>query len=221
MIRTPPSRSSLASEGVDRGQTVFVVDDDEAVRKAIAILLNSIGLRVETFASATDFLDSYRAECGGCLVLDVRMRGLGGMELQQVLNQLDFDIPVIFITGHGDVSLAVQAMRAGAFDFVEKPFRDQYLLERINQALQLDIDRRRGRLERNSIQLRLSRLTPREREVMERVVQGQSNKVVAIELGLSERTVEIHRAKVMAKAGARSLPELIGILARVESSTAS
>jgi FixJ family two-component response regulator len=112
-------------------------------------------------------------------------------------------------------------MRAGAFDFVEKPFRDQYLLERINQALQLDIDRRRGRLERNSIQLRLSRLTPREREVMERVVQGQSNKVVAIELGLSERTVEIHRAKVMAKAGARSLPELIGILARVESSSAS
>lgn len=197
-------------------QTVFIVDDDAAVREAISMLLGSVDLRTETYDSGAAFLDGYSPERSGCLVLDVRMRGLGGLELQQVLNQLNYDIPIIFITGHGDVSLAVLAMRAGAFDFVEKPFRDQYLLERVNQALQLDLDRRRGRVERAVIQSQLARLTPREREVMERIVQGQPNKVVAIELGLSERTVEIHRAKVMAKAGARSLAELIGMLARCE-----
>jgi FixJ family two-component response regulator len=146
-------------------------------------------------------------------VLDVTLPGLSGLELQERLAERT-DMPIIFITGHGDVSLAVQAMRAGAIDFIEKPFRDQYLLERINQALQLDCDRQRERVERAAIQARLAHLTPREREVMERIVQGKSNKVVAMELGLSERTVEIHRAKVMTKAGVRSLPELVSMLAK-------
>ena len=217
MVREYGKRKTDRGNGprIDQ-QTVFIVDDDDAVREALAALLDSIDLQTETFDSAAAFLDVYTPERSGCLLLDVRMRGLGGMELQQVLNQLHYDIPIIFLTGHGDVSLAVQAMRSGAFDFVEKPFRDQYLLERVNQALQLDLDRRRGRVERAVIQDQLARLTPREREVMERIVQGQPNKVVAIELGLSERTVEIHRAKVMAKAGARSLAELIGMLARCE-----
>jgi FixJ family two-component response regulator len=216
-VREHGRRKTDPSDSIrPENQTVFIVDDDAAVREAIAILVGSVDLYTETFDSGTAFLDGYSPERSGCLVLDVRMRGLGGLELQQVLNQLNYDIPIIFITGHGDVSLAVQAMRAGAFDFLEKPFRDQYLLERVNQALQLDLDRRRGRVERAVIQGQLARLTPREREVMERIVQGQPNKVVAIELGLSERTVEIHRAKVMAKAGARSLAELIGRLARCD-----
>ena len=207
------ARDDLASPNE---QIVFVVDDDQAVRETISLLLGSIGLNVQLFHSATAFLDSYNPDLGGCLVLDIRMRGLGGLELQQVLKQLDYDLPIIFLTGHGDVMLAVQAMRAGAFDFLEKPFHPQSFLERVNQALQVDLVRRRGRTERSQIQSQLVRLTPREREVMEHLVQGQPNKVVAIELGLSERTVEVHRAKIMAKTGARSLAELIGMLSRVD-----
>lgn len=217
VVRDQGRRKSDQANGAGvMPQTVFIVDDDDAVREALAALLGSIDLHAESYESGTSFLDAYSPERSGCLLLDVRMRGLGGIELQQVMNQLNYDIPIIFITGHGDVALAVHAMRAGAFDFVEKPFRDQYLLERVNQALQLDLDRRRGRAERAVLHDQLSRLTPREREVMERVVRGQSNKVIAIELGLSERTVEIHRAKMMAKAGARSLAELISMLARCE-----
>jgi len=198
--------------------TVFVVDDDAAGRQSLSLLVRSMSLNVEVFDSAASFLESYDSERPGCLVLDIRMPGMGGLELQQELEQRNVELPIIFITGHGDVSMAVRAMRAGAIDFLEKPFNDQDLLARINQALEVDAERRRARDELDTLRARLASLTPRERDVMERVVKGQPNKVVAIELGLSERTVEIHRAKVMAKTGSKSLAELVATITKLEGS---
>ncbi|MBI4695167.1 MAG: response regulator transcription factor [Gammaproteobacteria bacterium] len=196
--------------------TVFIVDDDGAVRDSLALLVKSMSLRVETFESARAFLDQYDPARPGCLVLDIRMPLMSGLELQQVLAERGIAIPIIFITGHGDVSMAVHAMRAGAVDFVEKPFKDQDLLDRINQALALDRSRRTAADQLEANRARFDSLTPRELEVMRRIVQGQANKVIAVELGLSERTVEIHRAKVMSKTGAKSLAELVAIATRVD-----
>lgn len=194
---------------------VFVIDDDAAVRSSLALLLKSMSLAVETFESANEFLQKLQPEPCGCLVLDIRMPGMSGIELQQQLKQRGYPLPIIFITGHGDVSMAVHAMREGAIDFIEKPFRDQDLLDRIYQALELDRARRRAADETVQIRERFAGLTPREHEVMLRISRGQANKVIAIELGLSERTVEIHRAKVMHKTGARSLAELVGMAAKL------
>lgn len=200
----------------DQQGTVFIVDDDAAVRKAMQLLLRSVGRSAEIFASAEDFLDQYDSNRAGCLVLDIRMPGLGGLELQERLLAMGSAIPIIFITGHADVPMAVEAMQKGAFDFIEKPVRDQELLERISEALNAD-RRQRSQLEALSgIEERLARLTKREREVMELVVRGKANKVVAWELGTSQRTVEIHRARVMDKMQARSLAELVRMCLQLE-----
>ena len=196
--------------------TVFVVDDDEAVRRAINFLLKSVGLPVRTVASAAEFLKSYKPNQPGCLVLDVRMPGMSGIELQHELNVRGAPIPVIFITGHGDIPMAVEAMQHGAFDFLQKPFRDQDLLDRIQRALDRDTRNREALLQHVRIRERLEFLTPRERDVLALMVQGKSNKVMARDLGVSERTVEIHRARVMEKTEAGSLAQLVRMMMTIE-----
>lgn len=195
--------------------TVFIVDDDTAVRDALKFLLRSVGHPVEAFASAQDFLDAYRDDRPGCLVLDIRMPGMSGLELQEKLVERRSIVPIIFITGHGDVPMAVEAMQAGAMDFIQKPFRDQDLLDRINQALEKDATNRAALGELNVIRERLTSLTPREREVMDLVVHGKANKVIAGDLDLSQRTVEIHRARVMEKMQASSLAHLVRMVIEV------
>jgi FixJ family two-component response regulator len=193
----------------EKPATVFVVDDDEAVRTSLRLLLKSVGLPVETLASAQEFLDQFDPHRAGCLVLDIRMPGMSGLELQQQLNDRHSIMPIVFITGHGDVPMAVEAMQAGAVDFIQKPFRDQDLIDRINRALEKDRDMRSALRERDEIRRRMSQLTPREREVLELVTRGKANKVIAGDLNVSQRTVEIHRARVMEKMGANSLAHLV------------
>jgi FixJ family two-component response regulator len=203
----------------EKPATVFVVDDDDAVRTSLRLLLKSVGLPVETFASAQEFLDSFDAERAGCLVLDIRMPGMSGLELQQRLNEIHAIVPIVFITGHGDVPMAVEAMQHGAVDFIQKPFRDQDLIDRINQALEKDRDNRAGLRERDAIRRRMQQLTPREREVLDLVTQGKANKVIAGDLNVSQRTVEIHRARVMEKMGASSLAHLVRMVIEAERAT--
>lgn len=188
---------------------VYVVDDDVAVRDSIKLLLDSIGLDSEVYESAAEFLQNCDSTRNCCLVSDIRMPGLSGLELQEQLHEHGTDIPIIFITGHGDIPMAVTAMKAGATDFIQKPFRDQDLIDRIHKALQLDEEQRESRAEANVIRERLKTLTPREAEVMQRVVGGQANKVIAMDLGVSQRTVELHRARVMHKLKMRSLADLV------------
>lgn len=188
---------------------VFIVDDDEAVRDSTAMLVRSLSLRAETFASAQEFLDDFDAQQPGCIVLDVRMPGMSGLELQEKLAEEGATIPIIFITAHGDVPMAVSAIKRGAMDFIQKPFRDQELIDKIQAALCRDAEVREAMTDRERFKGRIALLTPREREVMDLVVEGHANKVIAAELGLSERTVEIHRARVMAKMAADSLAQLV------------
>lgn len=195
--------------GQTRPQLVYVIDDDEAVRDAIGMLLDSADLAHSSFASADEFLALHDGSQRGCLVLDIRMPGLTGLELQQRLADIGSTLPIIFITGHGDVPMAVEAMHNGAFDFIQKPYRDQDLLDRINQALAWDEEHRSQEDRKRELLERSQSLTPREREVMECVVRGLANKVIAMDLDLSQRTVEIHRARVMEKMHARSLAELV------------
>ena len=194
---------------------VYVVDDDEAVRDSLKLLLESVDLSCQTYASATDFLENHDPDQPSCLVADIRMPGMSGLDLQDELNRRSSTIPILFITGHGDVPMAVDAMKSGALDFIQKPFRDQELLDRIHQALEQDEERREDNRELADIRGRMERLTARETEVMHRVVQGQANKVIALDLGVSQRTVEIHRARVMQKMGARSLAELVRMAGRL------
>jgi two-component system, LuxR family, response regulator FixJ len=189
--------------------TVFVVDDDNAVRNSLRLLLKSVGLASQPLGSAAEFLETYRPSQPGCLVLDVRMPGMSGLELQRELNLRGATIPVIFITGHGDIPMAVDAMQQGAFDFLAKPFRDQELIDRVQRALAKDATTRAALRERERIRERLDSLTPREREVLSLMTQGKPNKIMAHELGVSQRTVEIHRARVMEKSGAGSLAQLV------------
>ena len=189
--------------------TVFVVDDDEPVRDAIGLLLDSVDISFESYATAQGFLDAYTPQRIGCLVLDIRMPGMSGLELQDLLRARNAPIPIIFITGHGDIPMAVEAMKKGAVDFIRKPFRDQELLDRIHEALNVDADHRQQFADLESIRTRVAKLTPREMEVYERVAEGQANKVVAIDLNISERTVEIHRSQVMQKTEARTLADLV------------
>jgi FixJ family two-component response regulator len=188
---------------------VYVVDDDAPLRDSLADLLRSIGLRVETFASAQEFLQSKRPDVPSCLVLDVRLKGLSGLDLQKRLIAGDIEIPIIFITGHGDIPMAVQAMKAGAVEFLRKPFREQDLLDAIQQALERDRKGREQRAEIAELRNRFDSLTPREREVMALVAAGLLNKQVAGELGTSEASVKVHRQHVMEKIGADSLAELV------------
>ncbi len=193
--------------------TVFIIDDDPAVRDAISLLLRASGLTVEAFASATDFLNARAAQRPGCVVLDVRMPGMSGLDLQKQLQSQGSRIPIIFITGHGDVPMAIRAMKAGAFDFLEKPFQGEILRVRIQEALTLDRRERRRQALRVAAADRVALLSPREREVLDRVATGQYNKVIAAELGISLSTVEIHRKRVMEKLQAESLSDLIRMLA--------
>jgi FixJ family two-component response regulator len=200
----------------EKPATVFVVDDDDAVRTSLRLLLKSVGLPVETYGSAQEFLDAFDADRAGCLVLDIRMPGMSGLELQQKLNEMHAIVPIVFITGHGDVPMAVEAMQHGAVDFIQKPFRDQDLIDRINQALERDRENRAGLKERDAIRRRMEQLTPREREVLDLVTQGKANKVIAGDLNVSQRTVEIHRARVMEKMGASSLAHLVRMVIEAE-----
>jgi two-component system, LuxR family, response regulator FixJ len=203
----------------EKPATVFVVDDDDAVRTSLRLLLKSVGLPVETFGSAQEFLDGFDADRSGCLVLDIRMPGMSGLELQQRLNEIHSIVPIVFITGHGDVPMAVEAMQHGAVDFIQKPFRDQDLIDRINQALEKDRENRSGLRDRDKIRERMKHLTPREHEVLDLVTKGKANKVIAGDLDVSQRTVEIHRARVMEKMEASSLAHLVRMVIEAERTT--
>lgn len=199
--------------------TVFVIDDDDAVRSSLRLLFKSYGLEAAMHASADEFLASYDLARPGCLVLDVRMPGMSGLELQQRLNALGATIPIVFITGHGDVPMAVEAMQSGAFDFLQKPFRDDDLLARVQRALARDAEQRALLRARHDTRERLATLTPREHDVLNLVVVGKANKVIAADLGLSQRTVEIHRARVMEKMDAASLAQLVRMVLDLERPT--
>ena len=190
-------------------QTVFIVDDDEGVREGLSLLLATVGLSCELYESGPEFLDAYDGDKRGCLVLDIRMPRMTGLDLQKKLLEIGSTLPIIFITGHGDIPMAVEAMRRGALDFIRKPFREHDLLERINEALNIDENAHREAMDRQQLAEKLSALSEREREVFDRVAEGQMNKVIAADLGISERTVEVHRGQVMKKLEVRTLAQLV------------
>jgi FixJ family two-component response regulator len=195
--------------GVD--STVFVIDDDHSMREALGRLFQSVGLQVQLFSSALELQNSARPDVAGCLVLDVRLPGLSGFDLQAELAKSNIHVPIVFITGHGDIPMSVRAMKAGAIDFLTKPFRDQDLLDAVNQALERDRKRRMDERELADFHALYDALTPRQREVMTLVTDGLMNKQVAAKLGLSEISVKIHRGAVMKKMGVRSLADLVRI----------
>jgi RNA polymerase sigma factor (sigma-70 family) len=194
---------------------VFVVDDDPSVRRAIKRLIGSVGLQVELFGSAQEFLQGWRSDVPSCLVLDIRLPGISGLDFQRQLAEANIHVPIIFITAHGDIPMTVRAMKAGAVEFLTKPFRDQDLLDAIHVALERDRTRRRQEAEIASLQQRLESLTPREREVLPLVVSGLLNKQIAGEIGTSENTVKVHRSQLMRKMGADSLAELVRLAERI------
>jgi FixJ family two-component response regulator len=195
--------------------TVFVVDDDQSVRESLGSLIRSVGLRVELFASAQEFLGRPRPDVPSCLILDVRLPGLSGLECQRQLFDAGVAIPIIFMTGHGDIPMTVRAMKAGAVEFLTKPFRDQELLDAIHMALGRDRDRRTQEHDTAQLRERYGSLTPREREIMRWVISGLLNKQIAGEIGTSEITVKVHRGQVMRKMGAASVPDLVRMAGRL------
>lgn len=206
---------------MNKQPNVFVVDDDQAMRNSLKWLIESVGMKVETYSTADEFIQNYYPGRAGCLLLDVRMPGMSGLELQEHFLKHQINIPIIIITGHGDVPMAVRAMKSGAVDFIEKPFNDEMLLESIRNALNMDVEQRAAQAERAEIATRLANLTPREHEVMEMVTAGKSNKDIAQTLGVSAKTVEAHRSRVMEKMQADSLAELVkmAVAANIESSS--
>jgi len=198
--------------------TIFIVDDDTQVRQALALLMESVGLKVQTYPSADAYLEQFDPEAPGCLILDVRMPGMSGLELQARLAAEAVHPPVIIITGHGDVPMAVRAVQSGAVDFIEKPFNDQALLDSVHRALDLDAKQRGRAGKLAEVQSRLASLTPREQQVMKMVVTGKRNKVIALDLSVSQSTVEAHRAKVMEKMQAQSLSDLMRMVLSLEDS---
>lgn len=199
------------------GATVFVIDDDADVRQLIQQLMESVGLRTETFSSADDFLAAYQFDRPGCLITDVRLPGMSGLELQEALTRRQVLLPIIVVTGHADVPLAVRAMRSQALDVLEKPFSKQVLLERVQEGIRVDAERRRKHVASAEAAGRAATLTAREREVMSLIVQGLANKQMAYSLELSEKTIETHRSRVMKKMGADSIAELVRLALLLES----
>ncbi len=212
----PHTNPSRPTHGPVNPPLVYVVDDDTGVLDAIRLLLRSVGLASRGFSSADEFLEAFDPEAHACIILDLRMPGMSGLELQARLRELGSVTPIIFVTAHGDVPSAVEAVKGGAVDFIQKPFQDQKLLDKIHQALAQDAALRAERRRKAEILERIRQLTPREAEVMALVVQGKMNKSIARELGISQRTVEIHRARVMEKMGARSVQELVQMILAVE-----
>jgi len=205
---------------VKKDPTVFVVDDDQALCQSLSWLLESVGLNVETYVSGQAYLDNYEPNRKGCLLIDIRMKGMSGFELQEKLNLLGNRIPIVMITGHGDIPMAVRAMKTGAVDFITKPFNDQLLLDLIQKVLAEDAQRQQmtqvSDSNRSEIFERYTSLTTREKEIMERVVDGKLNKQIAYELGISMKTVELHRAHVMQKMQVKSLAELVKVCLQLE-----
>ena len=195
--------------------TVLIIDEDESVRVALLFLMKSVELNARAYASAREFIAQYEADTPGCLVSDIRMPGMSGLELQQELKKRHSKMPMIFNNSHGDIPMAVEAIKIGAEDCLTKPFRDQDLLDCINNAMDKDQQQRRKLDEVQAIEQRLTTITPRERQVLDRVVAGKANKVIAIELNLSHRTIEVHRSHVMEKMQARSLAELVKLMHEV------
>ncbi len=195
----------------DQHPTAYVVDDDESIRTLWRWLMESNGIAVKTFATAAAFIESYRSGDAGCLVLDLKLPGMSGLELQQYLNRKDIEIPIVFVTGYGDVPAAVSALKGGAVDFVQKPFGHREVLSIIEKAFQRDAEIREKHARLSIIASRLATLTEREREVLQRVIEGKPNKIIAGELDISMKTVEFHRAKVMEKMGVTSVAELVQI----------
>lgn len=199
-----------ATEGI-----VYIVDDEEAVRDSIGLLLRSVGIRSQGYADARSFLADSAEDRPGCLVLDIRMPRMSGLELQQELKRRGWHTPIVFITGHGDVPMAVEAMRAGAVDFLQKPFNDDELIRRVQAALNRDAERRRQGVQIAALRARYESLTPRERDIAQRLCRGDANKAIAIDLQLSERTVELHRAHVLQKMEARGIAQLVQVLMQI------
>ena len=206
---------------MDVKQTIFVIDDDEGVRDGLSLLLETVGQRYELFASAFEFLEAYDKSRRGCLVLDIRMPRMTGLDLQKELIAMGSDLPIIFITGHGDIPMAVEAMRLGAVDFIRKPFREYDLLDRINEALNVDDTAYHQAMSRETLKQKVSALSDRELDVFERVAEGHMNKVIAADLGISERTVEVHRGQVMKKLGVKTLAQLVRVKIESEMAAAS
>ncbi len=195
--------------------TVFIVDDNAVIRDGIGQLVETVGLKAKTFTSAQEFLDSYDTLWSGCLVLDIRMPGISGLQLQEKLIESDIEFPIIFITGYGSVRMGVDAVKKGAVDFIEKPFEDQYLLDQINSAIAKDAKDRKTRSERQAVEARLAFLTPRERQVLSLIKGDKNNKTIALELCLSQKTVEGHRAHVMEKMQVETIAGLVTVANKV------
>ena len=200
-----------------KGATVYVVDDDEAIRHSLKLLIGAVGLNVRVFADAASFLKTFDPALRGCIVADLSMPGMNGLEMQDRLNALNCRMPIIFLSGHGDVPAAVRALQKGAVDFLEKPFNPALLLERIQQAVKTDSELTAAAERSEEINDRIAQLTAREREVMNLVADGKSSKIIAIELGISERTVEIHRSRMMKKMSARSVADLVHMISDASS----
>ena len=210
----PPRREGRHVRPGESGHdaTVFVVDDDAGVCDAVSSLVETVGLNVESFSSAEAFLSGAHDRSIGCIVLDIRMAGMDGLELQDHLKHHGVELPIIFITGHGDIPMAVEAVNAGALDFLEKPFDNDALLARVEEAILADRERRTREAASAEIDQRLERLTPRERQVMEGILAGKLNKVIGYELDMSTRTVEVHRGRILEKLGARNAPEMVRLV---------